>query len=321
MKSKLCFVTPRPFHKIYQNKLLYDELLERGWDLQYNHPTIETTHMFCTSNSEWKRTEKITPPDVPIITWIPDVYDDDQTGYIDHIRKAWKVIAICEKQRWLAIEMSGRYRIDLLRPCIDNHTIAKVMKQEITKKDQIVVVGALNHIKKPYIPFLAWKELPKPRPDLIYITYGVLEKPIEGGDYDVNTMSIRGLYAPQLMYEAEKYGDKVKFLVLSDEAKYEVMAESKLLVMADEVGGFNLPPIEAAFCGTNSLISDKHWDSDMGESGGDVFYFESGDIGLLSNKINMWFGEKYLPHEQQQYTIEACADRLESKFKEWGMEK
>lgn len=335
MKSKIAFITPNPIHKIYQNRLIYDELEKRGWNLQYNKVDKTTTHLFCTSNSQAKRTDKLSKKwGIPYITWIADigvvrivdgVADQSELGtlqsYIIHVRKAWKAIAICEKQRWKAIELTGKHRIDLVRPCIDNHTISEMLSNypKIRSKDQIVVVGAMGMPKKPYIPFLAWKELPEPRPDLVFITYGVLNKKQLGqikGDYDENAVAIEGLYAPQLVYEASKY-PKVRFITCDDYNKFKTIAESKLLIMADEYGGFNLPPIEASFCNTKCLVSDDHW-TDIKT----INTFESGNVLSCFWEIQDLLKEEgqIKIENEQEYTIEACADRLEKKFKEWRLE-
>ena len=339
MKAKIAFITPRPYHAIYQDRLVYDELLKRGWKLQYNQINDKTTHLFCTCASQFERTTAVfIKYKIPYITWIPDIIEpnpDKFRRYMEHIRNAWKAIAICEKQRWLAIEHSGRYRIDLVRPCIDNHTIKAVLENRPRKKDQIVVVGALNHIKKPYLPFLAWKELPEPKPDLIFLTYGTLNEPLKPNhtyedklivpDYDTSTMSIKGLFFPQLDYEATIINDKsksgkVKFIVANDKAKFKIIAESKLLVMADDVGGFNLPPIEAWYCNTPALVSDDHSYSDFGD---DMYYYNSNDIGdLKENMIALLKDGFVVPSNRMpQYTIEKCCDRLEQKFLEWGLTK
>ena len=337
---KISFITPKPPHKIYQNRLVYDELKKRGWKLQYNKVDKTTTHLLCTSNSQFRRTDELAKKwNLPYITWIADIgltlpaekQVEELREYIHHIRKSWKAISICSKMQWEAITLSGRYRIDLVKPCIDNHTIKEICAKKPKKKNQIVVVGAMAPHKEPHIPFLAWKELEEPRPDLIYISYGILTKKqinniFKGKpEIDKKAISIEGLFAPQLVAEAKKYKNKVKFIACGDKLKFKIMAESMMLIMPDSYGGFNLPPIEAYYCGTPSIISDAHWFSDL-----PFKTYKTNDVYDLALKIKTYLSclkrtkGKFPPDKSgklETYTIEKCADRLEQKFKEWGLEK
>jgi len=323
----ISFITPQPYHKIYQNRLIYDELKKRGWEVQYNDVNDKTTILFCTCASQFGRTDELSKEfKLPYMTWIPDIgpgggwENDNIFNYIEHIKTAWRAMAICNKTQWKAMEVTGRYRIDLVRPCIDNHSINSCISSPPSKLNQVVVVGAMAAHKRNNIIFRAWEELPEPRPDLVFITYGVLDHPLDIKGYDQRTMGIRGIYAQQIMYEAAKYKNKVKFIVADDEAKYKIIAESKLLVCADDFGGFNLPPIEAYFCGTPTLVSDDHCFSDIKSNS-----FRTNDVFDLSSKILMAL--KYDDNDEddeynfKEYTIEECCNRLEAKFKEWGMEK
>ena len=316
--SKISFITPQPYHAIYQNRLVYDELEKRGWKLQYNEVDETTDYIFATSNSQFKKGWELSVQyQKPLILWVADISEQSKYDIGDYILRAWKVISICTKMQWETIRLTGRYRVDLVRPCIDNHTIQSSLACEpISKKNQIVVVGAMHPWKKPHIPFLAWKELPEPRPKLIYLTYGHLNEPIEG-DYNKSTMAINGLFAPQLIEEAKGYD--VEFKAVGDEEKYKTIAESKLLICADSFGGFNLPPIEAYFCNTPALVSDAHWFSDI-----DSRQFKTNDLLDLTEQLNVWLNLKLFMNKtdrMKQYTIEACANRLETKFNEWDITK
>lgn len=341
MSSVISFITPKSFHAIYQDKLVFDEFKRRGWNVLYNSCTSLNTHLFCTSNSQFKRTNTLAKKfNIPYITWIADIgitrtvdgvsdmnEVEELQGYLEHVRVAWKAISICTKMQWKAIHLTGKYRIDLVRPCIDNHTIAKVLKNTPSKKNQIVVVGAMAPHKQPHIPFLAWKELPKPRPKLIYLSYGFLDEKARDKlhkdskrYWNKESMAIKGCFAPQLIYEASKYPGEIEFRACDDINKFKIIAESKLLVMADAYGGFNLPPIEAYFCGTKSLVDSDHSYSDFRDS---VKYFN--EIWqcsfMMNNMIKNPTLTKFDKELMEQYTIENCCNRLEKKLIEYGLTK
>lgn len=324
MRPVISFITPSPYHKIYQNTLLVDELRKRDWDIQHNETTEKTNYLLCTSPSQADRTTEISQKyNIPYITWVPDIGDGSEgiwehlnfIKYAAHIRAAYKVWSICTKMQWEIIRLTGRYDVDLVRPCIDNHTISSVFSRFETplfpKKNQMIVVGALHHWKQPHIPFLTWKEAYNPKPKLIYLTYGHLDKPLDG-HYNKNTMGVNSLYARQLMKEAR--GLDVEFRAVSDEEKYKIIAESKILICSDSFGTFNLPPIEAYFCHTHVLVSDTHEWIDL-----PFRHFKTNNILDLGNKLSSPFSDdknwlSYLKKKMQEYTIESCADRLEEQF-------
>ena len=146
---KIAWMGPNPKHSIFQGKLLYDKLVEAGWDMQWNEVDNTTTHIICTSISQHQVASAAQQNyNIPLITWVMDYCEDEDilpewSSYKTHIRKANLVITICDKVRWDVINLTGRYHVELLYPCVDDELIGDSTLQ---KEDKIVVCSSMSSV-------------------------------------------------------------------------------------------------------------------------------------------------------------------------------
>jgi len=307
MTDKIAWVCPMKNDiSNFQNHLLADKMKELGWDIQFNQTDNTTKYIFCTSVSQYKRADELSRQhnNLPIITWVMDITPDpsimeDFIGYAQHIIKAWRVIALNESVQWDTLKWTGRYRVDVMYPCVDDKLIES--SEAYDKENLIVVIGALNVVKEPQIALYAWdlvKLIPKPRLAFIYMG--------------------EGLYEYQLKVEAQKMKGEVFFFKNADDRlKWELLKKAKLLIMPCKYGGFNIPPIEAWFCKTPALISSDHNYHTFKDS---CFRFKTGDIEDCKKMIEWAYDNYDLLDDpfnndvMNQFRLEECANRLDHYF-------
>jgi len=306
MKTKIAWICPNGKRGIFQNRLLADEMIKIGWDILYNDCDETCTHIFCTSNSQHRRVDEYAKKfKIPYVTWVMDITPNpyimpDYQTYVEHISKAWRVLALNEAVQWEAHKWTGRYRVDKMLPAIDTELIEQTPTPK-TKENLIVVVGKLWWIKDPQTVLYAWNDANLiPKPKLVFLH------------------KENGAMIQQMMEEAKKMKGEVFFYEdCDDKFKFDMIKKAKLLVNPCLYGGFNLPPLEAWFCKTPALVSKDHHYHTFKDS---LFYFDSGDVGDCKKMIE-WAYNNYdmLEYEEnhelmKDFKISKCARRLERYF-------
>ena len=98
---------------------------------------------------------------------------------------------------------------------------------------------------------------------------------------------------------------------VSDQAKWEYLSRSKLLVCPTRFEGFGMPPLEALTCGCKVLCSNIPILKEV--YGSDVEYFELDDIEDLSTRIEQLLSTNHVKKSNlpQVYTWENAANTIE----------
>ena len=300
---KIAWICPKPRHKVFQNDLMFEAMRKEGFEIQDNFADETTELIVCTSVSQYKRADEYSKSlNKPVLSWVMDITPigdimPDFYGYVNHLKGSWKVIAINEAVQEDVMRFVGKH-CDVIYPCVDDETIETVrlsMKQnDIKKENKIVVVGSLNHIKKPYDVFNAWKHFK--------------EGSALHGSKLVYVYST-GFYTTQMKRDMLSYGVEFK-AHLSDWDKFLEIATAKLLVMPCMYGGFNLPPIEAMFCDTPALVSSDH---NFGTFGNHVSYYQTGNVAELHKGMLLAYGQDVdfsTTEYMWKFSVANCADRL-----------
>jgi ADP-heptose:LPS heptosyltransferase/glycosyltransferase involved in cell wall biosynthesis len=159
----------------------------------------------------------------------------------DHI-----IISIDEVKKWVMewIHCNPR-KIITLYPCVNSIVADKVVTTK--KENEVVFLGRITPSKHPEVLFTALK--------------GLKNKPLINFIGPVDTESDLILQFQKLSKEI-----KIKYKIyerVSDKEKFEILARSRLLIYPSAYEAFGLPPLEADYVKTPSVVYDlpsyKEW--------------------------------------------------------------
>jgi glycosyltransferase involved in cell wall biosynthesis len=266
--------------------------------VECNYPSFSLKELFCFPTKEVNNCDAFFTPffnipfgiRVPIFSTIHDVVFFDVKGMCSPIGKLIRRLFI---QRALNISTKvftvsnfSKSRIEaLFNPSCPVVVCSSGISEELKifrslhspvppkdRKDNIVYLGNLKKHKGLHVLLAAFKQfreaLPQSNTTLTII-----------GNIDFRTKD------KKIESILQQHDDRIIFLRgASNDTVFRTLAEAKLLVSPSEYEGLGLPPMEAMFLGTPSVISDiPVYKEIYGQS--PAIFFKVGDAADLAEKI------------------------------------